>query len=266
MVLSARKSGQPYAVAFVDMRMPPGWDGLRTIRELWKADPDLNFVVCTAYSDATWTEIEEIAGESDRLLVLKKPFEPIEVKRMATTLTAKWTLQRRAALKMSELEMLVNNRTAELHREATHDRLTGLPNRALFHERLSQALAMTKRQQGYRIAVLFLDFDRFKVINDSLGHEAGDLLLAAISGRLATLLRATDVVALDRDSSTVARLGGDEFCILLSSLKADDDAALVAERIIKELGKPYDLGKYQVHSTAASESPSVLPATTKPRT
>jgi diguanylate cyclase (GGDEF)-like protein len=251
MAVKARNSGNPYAAAFIDMRMPPGWDGLRTIRELWQADPDLNFVICTAYSDNSWTEIEEIAGESDRLLVLKKPFEPIEVKRLAATLTAKWTLSRRAALKMSELEDLVTSRTIELHRAATHDRLTGLPNRAQFYERLSHALALTKRQQAYRIAVLFLDFDRFKFVNDSLGHEAGDRLLQAIGERLMATLRSTDVVAFDRTSSTIARLGGDEFCILLSSLSSDNDVVLVAERIIKELGRPYDLGNYQVQTTAS---------------
>jgi len=251
MAQKARESGDPYAVAFIDMRMPPGWDGLRTIRELWQVDPDLNFVICTAFSDNSWSQIEDIAGESDRLLVLKKPFEPIEVKRLAATLSAKWTLSRKAALKMSELENLVTSRTLELHHAATHDRLTGLPNRTLFHERLSQALALTKRQTKYRIAVLFLDFDRFKVINDSLGHEAGDLLLQAIGGRLTGALRGTDVVAFDRSSSTVARLGGDEFCILLSSLNGDDDVAYVAERIIKELGKPYDLGKFQARTTAS---------------
>jgi diguanylate cyclase (GGDEF)-like protein len=251
MVVKARESGDPYAVAFIDMRMPPGWDGLRTIREIWRADPDLNFVICTAFSDSPWSEIEEVAGESDRLLVLKKPFEPIEVKRLAATLSAKWTLSRKAALKMSELENLVSSRTLQLHHAATHDRLTDLPNRVLFHERLSNALALTKRQPGYQIAVLFLDFDRFKVINDSLGHEIGDLLLQAIGSRLAGSLRGTDVVSFDRTSSTVARLGGDEFCILLSSLSSDDDVALVVQRIIKELGKPYDLGNHQIHITVS---------------
>ncbi|MGD0388044.1 MAG: EAL domain-containing protein [Tepidisphaeraceae bacterium] len=251
MAEAARKGGNPYAAAFVDMRMPPGWDGLRTIRELWHIDPDLNFVICTAFSDNSWLEIDEIAGDSDRLLVLKKPFEPIEIKRLAATLTAKWTLSRRAALKMSELENLVSSRTLELQRAATHDRLTGLPNRALFHERLSQALALTKRQTGYRIAVMFLDFDRFKVVNDSLGHECGDLLLQAIGGRLASALRGSDVISFDRTPSTIARLGGDEFCILLASLRNDNDAALVAERIMKALGEPYDIGGHQVHSTAS---------------
>jgi diguanylate cyclase len=251
MAKKAREAGQPYAVAFVDMRMPPGWDGLRTIREIWKSDPDLNIVICTAFSDHSWTEIETIAGAGDRLLVLKKPFEPIEVRRLAATLTAKWTLGRRAELKMSELENLVNIRTTELHHAATHDRLTGLPNRTMFHERLAHALELTHRNKDYRVAVLFLDFDRFKIVNDSLGHEAGDLLLQGISERLWKTVRSTDTVSFDQATSTTARLGGDEFCLLLSGLKQDADAALAAERILKELENPYDLKGRQVHSTAS---------------
>jgi diguanylate cyclase len=248
---AARAEGRPYAVAFVDMRMPPGWDGLRAIREMWNADPELNVVVCTAYSEHSWTEIEAIAGETDRLLVLKKPFEPIEVRRLAATLTAKWNLARRAELKMSELEKLVDSRTTELHHTATHDRLTGLPNRMLFHERLQQGLELCRRNKDFRLAVLFLDFDRFKVVNDSLGHEAGDRLLQCVGERLSKILRGTDTVSHDEAASTTARLGGDEFCLLLSNLRHDSDAALVAGRILKELEKPYDLGGHQVQSTAS---------------
>jgi diguanylate cyclase (GGDEF)-like protein len=251
LIKTAREEGRPYAVAFIDMRMPPGWDGLRTIREMWHADPDLNVVVCTAYSEHSWSEIEAIAGESDRLLVLKKPFEPIEVRRLAATLTAKWNLARRAELKMSELEKLVHSRTVELHHTATHDRLTGLPNRMLFHERLQQALELSRRNKNFRLAVLFLDFDRFKVVNDSLGHQAGDQLLQCVSERLSKILRGTDTVSYDQTASTTARLGGDEFCLLLSNLRNDSDAALVAGRILKELEKPYNLGGHQVQSTAS---------------
>ena len=252
MAVKARQEGRPYGVAFIDMRMPPGWDGLRTIREIWNGDPDLNIVICTAYADNSWNDIEELGGDSDRMLVLKKPFEPIEVRRMATTLTAKWTLARRAAMKMTELESLVEKRTAELHRSATHDMLTGLPNRVLFNDRLTQALLLSRRSPNYRFAVLFLDFDRFKVVNDSLGHNCGDLLLKGIGERLTSILRTSDTVAFgDADGSTAARLGGDEFCVLLSGLSSDDMAAMVAGRILEALAEPYAIAGQTVHSTAS---------------
>ena len=86
---------RPYAVAFVDMRMPPGWDGLETIEHLWAVDPHLQIVVCTAYSDHGWQELIERLHATDNLLILKKPFEPAEVVQIARALAAKWSAERR---------------------------------------------------------------------------------------------------------------------------------------------------------------------------
>ena len=86
---------RPYAVAFVDMRMPPGWDGVETIEHLWASDPQLQVVVCTAYSDYPWDDMIERLHNADNLLILKKPFEPVEVVQLARTLAAKWTVERR---------------------------------------------------------------------------------------------------------------------------------------------------------------------------
>lgn len=113
-VIAAVEEGRPYAMAFVDMRMPPGWDGLTTIEHLWKADPDLQVVICTAYSDNSWTDICKRLGETDQLLILKKPFDNVEVCQLALALTKKWSLQRQARLKQNELRQLVDERTAEL--------------------------------------------------------------------------------------------------------------------------------------------------------
>jgi len=91
-VLHAQQLGRPYAVAFVDMRMPPGWDGVETITRLWVADPDLQVVICTAYSDYSWEEILRQLGKRNSLAVLKKPFDNIEVAQLCETLTRKWSL------------------------------------------------------------------------------------------------------------------------------------------------------------------------------
>ena len=93
-VLHAQQVGRPYAVAFVDMRMPPGWDGVETITRLWVAAPDLQVVICTAYSDYSWEEILRQLGKRNSLAVLKKPFDNIEVVQLCETLTRKWTLDR----------------------------------------------------------------------------------------------------------------------------------------------------------------------------
>ena len=110
-LLQALATEHPYALAFVDMRMPEGWDGAKTIEELWKHDPLLQVVVCTAYSDYSWDELLDRLNGHDRLLILKKPFDNIEVQQMANTLTTKWEMTSRAQLQMSKLEELVEQRT-----------------------------------------------------------------------------------------------------------------------------------------------------------
>ena len=118
---------------------------------------------------------------------------------------------------------------------ARHDALTELPNRTLFQERLTQAIVLAQR--GGQCALLCLDLDRFKVINDTLGHPVGDALLRAVAGRLAGTLRTDD---------TVARLGGDEFAIIQTGLKSADDPAHLAERVVAALGEPYDIEGHRV--------------------
>ena len=128
-----------------------------------------------------------------------------------------------------------------LEHQAFHDPLTGLPNRRLFMDRIQQILARIDRH-GEPIAVLFLDLDNFKVINDSLGHAVGDQLLAKVAHRLRTCLRPED---------TVARLGGDEFIILLETPQGSDDAILVAGRIAQALQAPFVLDGQEVSTTAS---------------
>jgi len=118
---------------------------------------------------------------------------------------------------------------------ARHDMLTGLPNRSLLQERIGEAFARAGR--GRSFAMLFLDLDRFKAVNDTLGHAVGDELLRAVAARLRKTVRDTD---------TVARLGGDEFVVLQSDLQAPDNAAVLAERIIESVGAPYTIAGHEV--------------------
>jgi PAS domain S-box-containing protein len=114
LVRGALEKGQPYAMAFVDMRMPPGMDGLETIIKLWELDSDLQVVICTAHSDYGWHDLQAKLGSSDRLLILKKPFDVVEVRQMAEALCAKWELLRRSRHHMEELEARVTERTQNL--------------------------------------------------------------------------------------------------------------------------------------------------------
>ncbi|MGQ3050162.1 MAG: ATP-binding protein [Roseateles sp.] len=113
-VVEALAQGRPYGVAFVDMRMPPGWDGVETVERLWRADPRLQVVFCTAYSDASWEEVLQRLETRDRLLILKKPFDNIEVSQLANTLSVKWQATQQAAAQIDQLEEAVAARTAQL--------------------------------------------------------------------------------------------------------------------------------------------------------
>jgi diguanylate cyclase len=243
----ARKAladGRPYSVAFIDMRMPPGWDGLETIEHLWRIDPEVQVVVCSAYTDYDWLELLARLGHSDKLIVIKKPFEPIEILQSASALSRKWQNARALRSHVESLELVVTDRTRgleaanrQLRHLASHDALTGLPNRLLLEDRVNQAVAQAARQ-GHEFALLVVDLDRFKLINDSLGHRAGDELLREVALRLKDAVRTVD---------TTARLGGDEFVILIDGPVRRSDAVEVGKRAIQAMEPPMRLLGIDVH-------------------
>ena len=350
-------AGRPYSMAFVDMRMPPGWDGVETIEHLWQEDPELQVVICTAYTDYSWTEVLARLELLDRLLILKKPFEAIEVYQLAIAMTEKWRLAKQAAFKMNALEQAVEIRTRDLsdaniivrnspiilyrlrgepsfpliyishsitnlgyepaallassdwartliapddqprffaamartlekesagasielrlrtaegffrwvenryipvrdklgrlveiegividitERKAAEEKivllarmdgLTGLANRTTFIERLRYACAAADRGAP-AFAILYLDLDHFKPVNDMFGHSAGDLLLQEVAERLRRCTRESDLVA---------RLGGDEFAVIQGELAEHAHAGVLAEKIQKSLAIPFSL-------------------------
>ena len=180
--------------------------------------------------------------------------------------TAFNTMSRQLHAAYRGFEQRVAERTAELERaerkarrawrrmaqQASHDSLTGLPNRTLFRERLQQAIERTRREPNFQFAVLFLDLNRFKLVNDSLGHVVGDKLLVAAAQRLRRCLRAADTVTKGlAGAATIARLGGDEFTVLLRGLRAPADARGVAERLGQEMAQPFNVDGHEVFASAS---------------
>jgi PAS domain S-box-containing protein len=189
------------------------------------------------HKDGTWRTLESTAcairnakGQTDKLVIVNRDI----------------TERKRAE------EMLVHN--------AFHDGLTNLPNRTLFLDRLQHALTLSKRHSNYKFAVLLIDIDEFKIINDSLGHTAGDELLIQIGQRLKDSVRRADMVSRPRmtgipdrpaNDDTLARLGGDEFAILLDDLRDPIEAVRVAERVQKELAAPFAVNQEQIVISAS---------------
>ena len=256
-VCEGLERGERYAAAFIDMRMPPGWDGVETIEKIWQKDPSLEVVICTAYSDHSWSDLIKRLGRTDRLLILKKPFDTAEVSQLACSLTEKWHLAKYAQMKLGEVEELVRTRTLELEEannrlrhDSLHDRLTGLANRALLLEHLNHCLGRMSRDKDFRFGAIFLDLDRFKVVNDSLGHLVGDELLIEVAKRLVRALRSLDTVARFGDGD-LARLGGDEFVVLAEGITGPADLAQIAMRINQELSAPIRAGGHDIVLSAS---------------
>lgn len=366
---------KPYALAFVDIRMPPGWDGIETIKHIWEVDPEIQVVICSAYSDYSWEETVEELGKKDNLLILKKPFDTISVRQLAYALTKKWQLLQESRNYTQILEQRVEERTSslqellsvtrgtlesstdgilvlnranqlvdynlkllemfnipqsiidslqgnlvmdyisqqadkssafstmvselsqkldavqinkysfsddrifecytqpytlnkniagrvwsfrdvtqrillekQLEHQAMHDSLTGLPNRVLMLDRLHQVLENAKRENSL-FAIIFFDLDRFKLINDSIGHDAGDELLKTVAKRLEFMLRQTD---------TLARIGGDEFVVIVDGIKTEFDAGVVADHLFESFNNNFEISGQSL-SVTTSAGISVYP-------
>jgi len=365
----------PYSLAFVDIRMPPGWDGIETIKHIWEIDKNIQVVICTAHSDYTWEETIEQLGQTDNLLILKKPFDNIAVKQLACALTKKWQLVQDAKDYTSNLEGRVKERTKTLNKslsvmratlessadgilvidnngrisdynnkflkmwniseavidtndfqviidfisdelesaneflycidtlqdkneimignlkckgnrifeyytqpyevdkhpigrvwsfrnvtqrvsleqelqfQANHDVLTGLPNRSSLLKWIKQSIAESKSKKT-KFAVLFLDLDRFKLINDSLNHEAGDKVLCVVAKRLRNVIRKKDILV---------RLGGDEFVVIINNIKDSQNIDKIADKLLSTFKEPFFIDKHEIR-LSTSIGVSVYPS------
>ena len=260
MALTAVQSVVPDLI-LLDIMMP-SMDGYQVCKHL-KADPrtaEIPVIFLSALSDA-FDKVKAFGvGGAD---YITKPFQLEEVlTRVQNQLTLKAAKIQNQQIN-AQLEERVKERTHQLElanqelkrqisermllqeqllKMALYDALTGLPNRFLFMERLEEALKRAKQHPDYRFAVLFLDCDRFKVVNDSLGHFVGDELLVALARRLEASLNQTD---------TLARLSGDEFAILLTEIENINSVTLIADEILKALSFPFQLKRQEVFINAS---------------
>jgi diguanylate cyclase (GGDEF)-like protein len=244
LVSQALAANAPYAMVFIDMRMPPGWDGLQTIEQLWNVDPNLQIALCTAYSDYSFEAIEARLKYNDQLLILKKPFDHLEIRQMASALTWKWQLAQDVARKVSGLERTIEERVQELLKVShllQYDALTELPNSTLLGDRLTQAIALGRRHDT-QLAVMFIGLDRFKRINNALGYPVGDEVLQQVSHSL---------VATVRDSDSVFRYGSDEFVIVLHDVQHPQQTQHIADKVLRTISATRHVAGHDLSVTAS---------------
>ena len=246
MLQAALREGDPYRVAFIDIRMPPGIDGKETAKRIRALDSEINLVIVTGYSDYSPVEISRAAGPIDKIFYITKPFEVNEISQTARALCRRWQIdaelartQNELADKIARLEekslALAANEARAVHM-ASHDSLTGAPNRVSFLRELSE------RTQEARppFAVGMLDLDRFKNVNDTLGHAAGDELIREVCHRLSNEL----------GTGIVARLGGDEFGVLFDTV-SEEEALARCEAIVASCSTTYMILGHAVQISAS---------------
>ncbi|MDY6903105.1 MAG: diguanylate cyclase [Thermodesulfobacteriota bacterium] len=252
LVQKSDDTAHPYALIFMDVRMPPGMNGIEAIGKIWEINPYIEIVICTAYSDYSWDDIVNKLGTTDRLLFLKKPFNAVEVKQIALSLVIKWNLnvQNRHLIKNLELEVTERTRQLEgLYRElevsnrvleeknrllaelAQKDGLSGLFNHVTLYEKFDAAFKQAVRQK-FSISVTMVDIDHFKQFNDYYGHQMGDQVIKKVAEILRSGLREYDVKLRYQETANpgsgsssetetleelkvAGRYGGDEFILIL---------------------------------------------------
>ena len=204
LVKRALADGQPYGMAFVDMRMPPGWDGVETTLELWKVAPELQIVICTAYSDCSWEELLNRIEGSDRLVILKKPFDTIEVLQLANALTAKWNLLQQAKAAADEMEDRVRARTRDLE-----------GSNALLHEEIGRRMLVELDLQRSKDAAETADRAKSAFLAN-MSHEIRTPMNGVLG--MANLLLATPLNSEQIDLAETLCHSGESLLIIINDI------------------------------------------------
>jgi signal transduction histidine kinase/PleD family two-component response regulator len=252
LVKAALAAGKPYGMAFVDMRMPPGWDGVETTLEIWKVAPDLQIVICTAYSDYSWDDLLTKINGSDRLVILKKPFDTIEVLQLANALTAKWNLLQQTKANADELEARVRARTAEL--EGAN---------ALLHEEIGRRMLVELDLKRAKDAAESADRAK-SVFLANMSHEIRTPMNGVIG--MANLLLASPLSPEQHDLATTLCQSGESLLTIINDIldfSKIDAGRLELESIDFDLTENIELA-LDLHAEAAARKGLELIASIDP--
>lgn len=273
MVKAAKEASDPYSLIFMDVRMPPGIDGIEAIERIWKIDPDVCVVICTAYSDYSWDQIVINLGQNDNLLFIRKPFDNVSLKQVALAMTTKWNLKVQVNGYIENLERQVEMRTIELTElvdklkdeialrkekekqlaySAHYDSLTELLNRRSFYSSLSGITSGgSLKKNGF--ALFYIDLDDFKSVNDIFGHDIGDKLLIEVAERIKRTLKEHALLIPDHigdggEVRAIFRLGGDEFTAIIGE-GDKEKAGRIAQTVIDAIKEPFFVSDHEIMSS-----------------
>lgn len=289
MILQADAENYPYALVFMDVRMPPGMDGIQTVEKIWELNPFIEVVICTAYSDYSWDQILLNFGQTDHLLFMKKPLDSVSLKQVALALTTKWNLERLNRSHIDNLETEVKKRTRELNdlveklkaeidlrkekeEQLAHiahfDPLTNLLNRNSYYQYIARIIE--NKSDIEKLYFFYIDIDGFKQVNDLLGHDTGDLLLQQISQRIKLALTThacliTNITGYEDKNKpaqqAIFRLGGDEFIAILAS-EEQSDIEKIAGELCKKIKETYIISGQRI-DISGSIGISIYPGDTE---
>ena len=233
-VEDAIKTGKKYSIVFLDIRMPPGIDGIEAAKRIRKLDPDVNIVIVTGSVSAEIDNLDAEVPPADKIFFFKKPFHAAECRQLAAALCGKWHADMALRSANEELEQRVAERTAALHKLAYFDPVTRLPNHLLLLDELQAMIDKAENSDGDSVVVL-LDIERFSFINETMGYDAGTELLRSIGNRLTRALCEEN----KGSRAIVGRFGADEFAALVPGVDNDTAIRELAEQVQALVEEPF---------------------------
>jgi len=245
-VRDAVKTGAPFSIVFLDIRMPPGIDGIEAARRIREVDPNINIVMVTGSLNHEPGDIGEQIPPADKIFFFKKPFHAVECRQLAAALCGKWHADRALRRANDILEQRVWERTEALHKLAYYDPATQLPNRLKLMDEL-QTLIESMDSPDLNTAVILFDIEHFSFLNETMGYDAGTELLVAFGKRLIRACRNLPHEA----ESVIGRFGADEFACLVPGIEDADELKAFATAIRKNIEQPFLVGGREVYLKAS---------------
>ena len=233
-IREACRLGAPYSIVFLDIRMPPGMDGIEAARQIRKLDPNINIVIVTGSDGAEPENLGKTIPPADRIFFFKKPFHAIECRQLAAALCGKWHSDLALRKANDDLEKRVAKRTEALHRLAYFDPITELPNKLQLIKGL-QEMMQDSDDHHCEPAVVLLDIERFSFLNETMGYEHGTELLQMVGRRLQSLMGDNAF----GNRFVVGRFGADEFACMVTATGGDTGRKILAEAIKESIEEPF---------------------------